>query len=293
MSLFFLASSATVASAQVIISDSFDRNGNLNGSTTDTGQVWAVGNNAASGYSFTTSTADGGGATSSSTNVSSLNGVIAIPSQYLTGAGGTLTTGVYQLAFTIADPSNMPSSGNQGIDVGLGHFSNIALDPWNVPAQNDNLFFGAINLLTAPNQSNVFINGGPHLTDGNSSGLNSNIVPITQGSTHTFVLTLDATGANTPWTLSANLDGTALTFNGNTTLTYQVNGDPLTTDLPGNGGNTYNGAPTDAIFLNSYGVGGGTFTNLSFTEVPEPSTWALVGVFALVLMGFRLRRLGA
>jgi hypothetical protein len=285
--ILMLLGTAPLASSQVIISDSFDRNGNLGGSTTEGGGVtWVVGNSApASDYSFTTSTAGGGGATSSSTNVSSLNAVAAIPSQYLTGGGGTLASGVYQLTVTMADPSNMPATGNQGLDVGLGHFSNDSLDPWNVPQKNDNLFFASVNLLTPPNASNVFINGGPHLTDGNSSGINSEVVPITQGSTNTFVLTLDATGANTPWTLSATLNGSALTFNGSDTMTYKVNGDPLLTDTG------FYGAPTDALFLNSYGVGGGTFTSLSFQEIPEPSTYALIGVSVLALLAFRRRRL--
>ncbi len=234
IALLAFVSTSTVASAQVIISDTFDRNGNLDGSTTDTGQTWTVGNTASSSdYSFTTSTAGGGGATSSSTSATSLNAVVALPSQYLTGAGGTLATGVYQLTVSMADPSNMPATGNQGLDVGLGTFSNVNQDPWNTPQNNDNLFFASVNLLTAPNESNVFINGGPHLTDNYSSGINSNTVSIAQGSTNTFVMTLDVTGANTPWTLSATLNGTALTFNGSDTMTYSVDGDPLASDISG------------------------------------------------------------
>jgi hypothetical protein len=285
MLLFLLLGTSTLASAQVIFSDSFNRTGNLAGSTPTvdpSGTVWQVGTN---GAGNTITTTAGAATTTNLSNGTSVNGVLNIPTAYLDNTG-SLIAGTYTLSLTMSTSGNPSTS---GVEFGFGHFANVTLDPWNVPAGNDNLGFANIDLLLP--EGSADINGGPHLTDGNSSGANSNAVGITVTAPQTFVLTLTSAGANAPWTLSATLNGTAFTFNGLSTLTYDTNGDPLASDLPGD----FNGNPqphTDQVFLNEYSSGTGTFSDLSLTysAVPEPSTYALLGLSVLLLVGFRLRK---
>ena len=285
--LLLLLASASMASAQIVIySDDFGRTGNLDGSSPTIDPSGTTWQSAGSGTPITTTgSVLGGVASTNHASEDSINGVLALPTAYLDNAG-SLIAGTYTFSMTLS--SSTPANGAaSGITAGFGTLPVVSADPWNVNEANDNMAMANINLLLPTGQSNADVLGGPHLTDGNSSGIDSNHVGITTGSAQTFVLSLTSNGSAAPWTLSATLNGTALTFNGNTVMTYAVNGDPITADFHqfGKAGNT------NDIFINGFGTGDDTFSNLSltYTAVPEPSTYAMM-IAGWAILGFCLRR---
>jgi hypothetical protein len=91
--------------------------------------------------------------------------------------------------------------------------------------------------------------------------------------------------------MSATINGQAVLFNGSDTFTY-VNGYNGNAPLFGDPATAFSQNSTvhaNQLFLNEYGPGTGTFSDLVFSEVPEPSTYALMGLGTLALI-WRLPR---
>lgn len=263
--LALLGLAGTTSAATLIYSDDFNRSGALNGSSPTIGSEapsWAAGTTWISSSSLTTNGSAVSAPEGTNTSAYSINAYLP--------ADISVNSGIYTLTITYA--ATWWGSNNW---LAVGFATSTA------GTDGSAFFTNAIGMVT--------YNRGGNATWGNPS----NLVIYGSGATSIgSLLGVNQFGA-TPLTLTITLDTYATTDN--YTVTTQNagtgGGNPAVRSITG----TLSEAQINsinAIKIGSYQGQPGTFDNLVFTVVPEPSTLAMtaLGLCALFWNGVRQKR---
>lgn len=194
-------------------------------------------------------------------NSASRNALIDLGASYF-----VTNPGVYTLSVTLSTPT-----GQTGTSwVGLG------FSPNNIENQSFN-GLGAGPFLFQRNNGSVITFAGPDATNGSTPQT------VTTGVAHTFLITLNTSGAR--WTVDATIDGTPIDLNGTgtagDTFTYAAGANPVNTRYVG-----------IAMAFNNDSSTTQTLDNFSFTgpvPVPEPTVASLVVAVSGLWMMHRRR----